>query len=191
VEQHVTQILTEIVTVMLGLWLLSLARKPPTIDTATGCLILRHSWLFRGVGVWTGMALPALAIGLIVAIPVPNLGQLCVILLFLAFALGGIGLLVETLTDRVIVNADGIAARSPWRGWRTLLWEEVVEVSYSHMNKWFVLAGPKRQKIRVSIYLVGIRSFLAILQEKVERKRYVKAEKGFAELGLSAPSPHK
>jgi hypothetical protein len=135
-----------------------------------------------------GLGAPSLLAGLLLYAPPQTLGQWCVFALFSAFTLSMVYLLVETLTVRVILGAEGLAARSPWRGWRTLLWEEIVEVSYSPTNGWFVLTGPQREKIRVSILLVGIRSFVGTVQERVARERCAKADQGFAEVKQTLPS---
>src|SRR5438093_1094072 len=123
--EHIKQVLIHLLSAVVLVWVLSQARKPPKVDIASGCLILKHGWLLRGPGLFSGLALPPLAIGGVLGLPVQTLAQFCVLaLISCGMALSGVYLLVETMTVRVILGADGITARSPWRGWRTFLWEE-------------------------------------------------------------------
>ena len=46
---------------------------------------------------------------------------------------------------------------SPWRKRREWRWDEIERVSYSRLNRWLILYGPRHETIRAAFALAGIR----------------------------------
>jgi hypothetical protein len=78
--------------------------------------------------------------------------------------LGGL-LLLETERACIYLTDDAIVGYSPWRLRRDIRWDEIHQVSYSALNRWFVIVGPTGV-IRASRSLVGLPALLAELQKR-------------------------
>jgi len=97
--------------------------------------------------------------------------------------LGGL-LLLETEKVRLYVAGDRLVGLSPWRRRREIAWHDVQDVSYSRLNRWFVITGPGGRRIRASRSLVGLPVLLAAIREKVPADRW-KEVRGLLEQSLS------
>lgn len=161
-------------------WLFLAARRPVLPQPGTGAIFLRYSTPLRVFAWLTALGIPALLVGVMIYLPLrdPNAPFLAGSLM-LSFGLIGGLLLLETERTRITLTEEGIHSVSPWRGVREFPWKQVGDVSFSILNRWFILTDLQGQKIRVSCFLVGIRTFVAKLKEHVPPEKYVRAQRGF------------
>jgi hypothetical protein len=155
---------------------MALARRPAQIHRPTGAAVLVYNWMFRGLAL--------LGVGLVVSLTVATLLEPRVrvgeTLVFASiFLLLTLAFLLETFQVRVVMTSEGVLSWSPWRRRRSLTWSDVTETRYSEICRWFVLVGRDGTKIRVSVYLVGIREFIDAVREHLAPVAYEKATSGF------------
>jgi hypothetical protein len=171
-----------IVAAVLGFfaWAVASARKPAKVDPVTGATVLHYSWVLRGLGLVASFAMPLLISVLLFVIPIRNPTDP-----FIAaglagfFILLGFPLLLETMCVRVDVSEDGIRKASPWHRARELHWDEIEEVTHSQAWGAFIFLGPRRQRIRVSLLIAGVRELVEAMRRHLDRDRYAEAERGF------------
>jgi hypothetical protein len=84
--------------------------------------------------------------------------------------LGGL-LLLETARVRLYLTEDALIGDSPWRRRRTIRWQEVENVTYSPLNRWFTVIGPGGRAIRASRSLAGLSDLLEMLKTRVPPER--------------------
>lgn len=161
-------------------WLFLAARRPALPQPGTDAIHLRYSTPLRVFAWVTALGIPALLVVVMVYLPLRRpFNPWSAGALLLAFGILGGLLLLETEKVCISLTDQGIRGTSPWRGPREFPWNQVQDVSYSLLNRWFVLTSLQGQKIRVSCFLVGIRTFVAKLKQHVPPEKYVRAERGF------------
>jgi hypothetical protein len=164
--------------------LATLAKRPPKLDPKSRTIVLEHSWLLKGLGLVAGLGMPLLVLVLVLVIGFKKPSDaLAAGGLLLFFGLLGGWLLLESMGVRVLLSEEGIEGRSPWRGTRFIPWDEVKEVKFSQAMSWFVVVGRRRDKVRVSMLLVGTQYFVEAVKEYLDPERYEKAESGFDKVG--------
>jgi hypothetical protein len=68
---------------------------------------------------------------------------------------------------RIELDAQGIAGRTAFRGYRAMTWCSVENVGFSHNFSWFALRDRRGGTLRVSTMLQGHRVFVAALETHV------------------------
>ena len=150
-------ILIAAAVVQLALWLV-LAGRYKTPTAAPGSIVLQYGWKMRFFGLCIAFVIPMLMIVLFAVTPARHAARtipIGITLLMLGFVGGA--LLVETQGVYLILSKTGIAGVSPWRRRHEWRWDEVERVSYSRLNRWLILQGPRQERIRSAFVLVGIR----------------------------------
>ena len=79
------------------------------------------------------------------------------------FGLFGIYGWAELFGTRGEFDASGIRFQSLFGGKRKFSWGELRALEYSESMHWYVLTFRNQQKIRVSIYMLGVRELLAVV----------------------------
>lgn len=80
-------------------------------------------------------------------------------------------LLIEVERTHFAITEDSIIRQSPWTGKCAVAWNEVTRISYSPLNRWFIVTAGTRT-IRISRHLSGIPEFVRIAQRKLATDRY-------------------
>ena len=136
-------------------------RTPPLIDPLTAARVARYPAVNRCVG-WALFGLCAAGAGLL-TYKVPQHARLATALCSGAL-LAAVLAMVLDFTRVSLMWADNIVIfTSPWRGERTLRWEEVVEVKFSGAAGWFVVRTRTGLTIRPAMMLGGLEEFFAEL----------------------------
>jgi hypothetical protein len=172
---------------LLGLALRA-TRRPPPVDAASGAVVLRYHFLIRALSVPVALFPLALVVLLFVFPPKDRAEVLAAAGVLVGFTLAGAFLLLETWLFRVIVTDQEVIRHSPWRRPVLIPWDEVVEVSYSRLNSWFVLTASDGRKVRVAQLLSGVPTFAARVQRHLRPEVYADARAGFEALGVPADS---
>ena len=136
-------------------------RTPPSIVMLTGARLARYPVATRRVG-WGLLVLTA-AVGALLTYKVPAHMRL-------GFAIGTgafIAMVLAMVADFTLVSLtwtdQGAVFTSPWRGTRTLRWEEVAEVTFAGAAGWFVVRTRDAMTIRPAMMLGGLEEFFAEL----------------------------
>jgi hypothetical protein len=166
------------VPVVLGLGLAA-ARRPARLDPTLGAMILRHSWVYKGLGIaalGTFLFL-FIAVSIQQGIQVPS--DLIPMAIILGFAfIGGLTVLDGFRTQVALVD-EGIISFTPWRGTRSFQWNEIEKVTFSYICGWFTITGSGRRRIRVNMMMVGIGDLANSIRRRLPPERYRNAERGF------------
>ena len=93
---------------------------------------------------------------------------------FLVFGIVSALLLIEVTCVQIVVSEEGLTRFSPWSKPVTLKWIEVERVSYSPLNRWFIVEGAGHT-IRVSRHLADIDVFAQTLRRKLAAERWATA----------------
>jgi hypothetical protein len=82
-------------------------------------------------------------------------------------ALAGCALYIflEVFLVRVEFDESFIYPFSPWRGRRRIPWSDISSLSYSEINRWYVIRTRSHGTLRISTFLSGIASFVERLNE--------------------------
>jgi hypothetical protein len=150
----------------LGL-LLMLARKgKPAEETADG-FTLRHSPLLRLFSIAALFGGEAL-VGFWVTLAPPKNMELAWGLAFAALVIAALGfaLMWEAYRWRLTVNNAGLDCRSPWKPPRKAAWSEVMRVTYSSMNGWYIVQF-HHGSFCVPAIVPGVTRFLAECQKRI------------------------
>ncbi len=163
--------------VQFALWLVVCGRYHAPV-AAPGTAVLRYGPKLRVLGLCIAFAIPALLVLLLVATPVRSLRNLIPLGgTFLTLGFVGGSLLLETQAVYLLVSDSGLVSFSPWRRRREWRWEEIEQVSFSRLNYWLILDGPRREKIRVSLLLCGSGDFARALLRHVSGMKLARARK--------------
>jgi hypothetical protein len=189
VDLKLTALLVPVgVFTFLGLltWAACLGR--PRAAPATDTLVLRHSLWLRGFALFSGFGIPLGITVLVFVFPPKDTGDLGAILgVFCLFAFLSAPLLWESLRYALVVSPDGLACYSPWRGRAFVAWEEVVEVTYSQGNGWFVVHADDGYRFRVPVLVPGVTRFLAECERHLSLPALMKAAQGYRALRRPLP----
>jgi hypothetical protein len=155
------------------------ARRPALTEPTTGATILRQSWVYKGLAI-AGFGLFLVIFFDVLTRPgirIPND-------LWPTFVIFGIALVcglmvLDGFRTQIALHEEGVISYTPWRGTRSFRWSEIEKVTFSYMGGWFTITGPNRRKIRVSMWMVGIRSLADSIRRHLPPERYRKAQGGF------------
>ena len=136
-------------------------------------MVLRYSWFLRTFGFAIGILVPAF---FILVVPVRTAAEVALefILLAVSILFGGY-YFIESMALRITVTQEGINSISPWRKPRFIRWNDIQEIVFSKANGLIIVIGPVGEKIRVSLFLIGIRDFLQEIETRVPASRCDKA----------------
>lgn len=178
-------ILIAVAVVQLALWLV-LAGRYKTPAAAPGTVVLHYGWKVRFLGLCNAFAFPMLLIVLFAVTPGRQATRTVPIGITL-LALGCIGgaLLVETQGVYLILTEASIASVSPWRRRREWRWDEIERVTYSRLNRWLILHGPRRETIRAAFVLVNFRELAQAILRQVSGVKSAPARKVLDRLAQS------
>jgi hypothetical protein len=84
----------------------------------------------------------------------------------LGFLLLVLPLHLEFFGVRVVFDASGMRARSPWRPKRLIPWSAVTRVWYSPMLRWYVVQTAGLGRLRLHDYLSGTDALLSELERR-------------------------
>lgn len=160
-------------------------RPRPAPDAST--LLLRYRLLFRWFAYAIAFGIPA---GLTVAVYLhpPRAEERWLVLgLYLLFGALTLPLVWEASRYYLFVTSEHLEARSAWRGTRVLAWDDVDGLSYSPINSWFVFSAANGEKLRVSAYVGGLKSLLAVAETHLPPVALKGARSGYARLGRTFP----
>lgn len=137
-------------------WLARSARGEASIDPATGGRRLGYGLPLPLVGLFLGLIVPTtiMALGFSL-LPLNGVESILLLIAALMLFLGGGFLFLEGVGVRLVLTPDRLISSTPWRSRRELRWSEIDEVSYSLVNYWLIIRGPKTT-IRASLFLQGI-----------------------------------
>lgn len=154
------------------MWLLSrtAAREP---DVEGDAAVLRHGWGTTVLGVISlgvgGLMLAGLLAGWGTGQPLADV--LLMAGVGAAFGVAGLWFLGSARTETVWLTADGVVGRSGFgRRLTSLQWHEVEQVQFSRIVGYVTLAGPGRQRVRVSMQVRGADDFMRVVERKVRVK---------------------
>jgi hypothetical protein len=160
-------------------WLF-LALRGPALAAPAGGVVLRYRSFLRVFAWVVALGIPALVIFLMVRVPVRDTADpWWAGALMLGFGVLDGLLLLETERTEVALSEQGIKGVSPWRGQREFSWGQVGEVSFSGLNRWFVVRDLHGSAIRVSLFMDDVRRFVAEVKKHVPADKYVRAQRGF------------
>lgn len=165
---------------MVLLWLFLAMRRAPETPSVPDVVVLRYGAFLKMFAWIIALGIPGLLIWVMMQVPLrsPH-GPLIVGGGVLGLAILGGLLLIETARVRIAVTDEGIQSASPWRRERVIPWQQVSKVSFSMLNRWFLVTSIHGTTIRVSVFLKGVREFAARLKQRLPPERYAGAERGF------------
>lgn len=175
-------------TVVLGtfsLFVFRLATRPGKYVPELDAVVLTFNWLIKGTGIFFVLAGIVFwgGITLIEWWQRPqNLktGELLLVALFMVCTSGfGEYMLLDAMRTQIALTDAGIVRDTPWSGMKSLRWDQVERVTFSHMSGWFVLRAANHPSIRVSFAITGIGDFEAMLRRKLTPQQLKAAEAGF------------
>jgi hypothetical protein len=177
-ENALVHILTALGVAVFGALALRAAKRPPTFDERAQAVVLRHGTPIKVLAL-ISLVLPIPGIVLMIQGPA-NIAEtwLCVGYIWCFGLLAGYAML-EAFQTKIMLVPEGIIIFTAWTGIKSIAWRDIQEITFSGANKWFVIKGPDRRKIRVSIFLVGIAEFETIVRSQLPPERFRKAEVGF------------
>jgi hypothetical protein len=156
------------------------SKRPPAISADGNRVTLKAHWLYSGIGyVSIGLALLILTsaweqlsrdtearktVGLLVGI-------------FTCF----VGEFAHDSRSRVTLTPSAIEAISAWRGSIVIAWKDVESISYSSINRWFVIRSNSGTTIRISAMFIGIQAFVAQTKLRLPSAVYGASFKSIAE----------
>lgn len=94
----------------------------------------------------------------------------------LAIILLTIPLPLELLFTKYTLDDEGIERLSLLRGRRHFSWFEVMSISFSNDNHWFIISSSKK-KLRLHYALVGMRDFARIVVSHVPEEKWTEAKR--------------
>jgi hypothetical protein len=162
------------------IWLF-LATRGVRQTAPTGGVVLRYRAFLRIFAWVAALGIPALALVLMVRAPVREGADpwWAGALMLLAGVVGGL-LLLETERTEIVLDETGLRGVNAWRGERSIAWGQVADVSFSGLNRWFVVRGLRGETIRVSAFMGDMHVFRETIRKHVPQDRYAKALRGFA-----------
>jgi hypothetical protein len=163
---------------MFAVWLVVALRRrklPPAVNVIGA---LHYGRWLRLFGLIVALSIPGLMAYVVWYFRWVDISHLIIagVSLFAMSVLGGV-LLLEAERVRLLITDKGLIGISPWRRKREVLWQEVDSVTYSPLNRWFVITGPGRRKIRASRSLVGIENLLKAVKANVPPPRYAPVQR--------------
>ncbi len=153
--------------VQLALWLV-LAGRYQAPAPAPGTVVLNYGWKLRFLGLCIAFAIPMLMILMFAVNPMRHTQRALPFGLTI-LALGFVGgvLMVETQAVYLVVSDATIVGISPWRRRREWRWDQIERVTFSRLNRWLILHGPRGETIRAALALVGIRDLAQAILRRV------------------------
>lgn len=159
---------------------LYLSRPTTTLSVKQGDTLLRYSVFLRVVA-WVLALVPLTLLVWIMGtfrFQSPERAALVAGGLLSLSVLSGL-LLLEAARVRIVLSKEGITSESPWRRVRTIPWNQVVDVSFSALNRWFIVRSVQGEVIRVSVFLNQLDEFIAKVKQHLPAERYTLATRGF------------
>ena len=170
-------ILVAAAVVQLALWLM-LAGRYRIPAAAPGSTVLSYGWKWRFLALCLAFGIPMVSIVAAVLTPPQIRAALAPIgLLLIISGLAAGATMIETQGVYLILTDAGILGVSPWRSRREWRWHEIERVSYSRLNRWLVLTGPRQETIRAPFFLVGIRNLAQAVIKNVPGPKCAPARK--------------
>jgi len=171
--------------VALMVWAGQQGRPRPRAGPHT--LLLRYNALFRGFTYLAAIGIPVGLTAVLYFHPPRGIQRWYVLSLYLGIAAVTMPLVWEASRYYLFVNPDGLEGRSPWWGSRFLAWDDIQEVRYSTMNSCFVFRATNGDKIGVSGFVGGLKSLLALVEQRLPPTALKKARTGYEKLGRPFP----
>jgi hypothetical protein len=156
---------------MIFFWLAYALTGPRKIDQPGILQVLHYGPIVRTAALMLATAPPVLMACVVLLLPWRNAMMLTfagVSFLTLS-ALGGL-LLFEVEGVQIALTEGGLIRFPRWGNPVTVPWMDVEHVSYSRLNRWFVV-HTVQGSVKVSRHLVGIAAFVAIARRKVGGER--------------------
>src|SRR5262245_18620957 len=175
----------------LGLMVWAARRGRPRPGDQAHTLRFRHNTLFRWFVYVSTFGIPIGLTALVIAIPPRGEEVAYVVAAYAMFAALSLPLFWEASRYLLLVSADGLACRSPWRGWRSIEWDDVSDVTFSPTSAWFVFLGPDGRKIRVHLFVSGVSELLKLVELRVHPDRLRGARPGYERVGRPFPRHHE
>jgi hypothetical protein len=146
---------------------------PPAIKRESSTTTIRYTFWVRCFYLFGSFAIP-LGLTLLAIVNRPREDEMWC--LFLSYALYGIlNLPMWWIVTRwgVTISERGLECRSPWRRRRFVTWDEIVDVTYGEVGKWYILRTRDGYRFRVPQQMIpGVHDFLqAVSQHRPEAVR--------------------
>lgn len=182
---------------MIGLgliWLMVVVARrsqPYRVEPEVGRTHYRHGVLLRIFAVFSLFGSEALILGWILIAPPPP--EFLKYTILAGFLLGIVGMLLvwEAYRFHLTTTPTTLTVRSPWRGNLSSEWSQVVRLSYSQSNAWFVLHIADGRTFRVSVVVGGIQSFLAECEKHLPESARTESKPGYRWVGRAWPMAGK
>lgn len=156
-------------------WLTYALTGPRKLKQADILHVLQYGWMLRTGALILALAPPVLMACFVVLVRWQNTGTLALAgIAFLATSVVGGLLLFEVEGIQIALTEEGVTRYARWGTPICVKWVDVERVSYSRLNRWFIIASVLRS-IKVSRHLVGIAAFAAIVRRKVGAERCASA----------------
>ena len=172
----ITSSLSHLVTAMiLSIAFYIAARARPKSDPVTGLRVVEYPMVIKALG-WATM----IAFGGLVFLIVRSAGLTrappSVVVLFGVMLIVSACMVLEFSATRTAWTEHEIVSSSPWTGEKRVLWTDIVKVTYSPLNQWFVIKSRSGVKIRLHTLLGGLVFLLRDLRIRLSPDVYTRAE---------------
>ncbi|HEX3147037.1 MAG TPA: hypothetical protein VHR66_03085 [Gemmataceae bacterium] len=172
----------------LALLVAALARQGrPRPLPGRGDLLFRHNSLFRWVTLLAALGLPMGLTALLFLYPPQKSEIPYFVCIYLVFALVTLPFVWEAGRYYLLVTANGLECRSPWRGSRTIAWTDLQSMSFSLVNAWFEFESEDGDRIRVHSFVAGLNNLLAAVEAQIPARSLKSARSGYARVGRPFP----
>ncbi|HJZ90535.1 MAG TPA: hypothetical protein VKE40_06650 [Gemmataceae bacterium] len=172
---------------LLGFMAWAARRGRPRPGDGAHTLRFRHNAVFRLLAYLATFGIPIGLTALVIAIPPRGEEVGYVVAAYALFAALSLPLFWEASRYCILVSPGGLACRSPWRGWRSIAWDDVRDVSFSNLNGWFVFRDRAGEKIRVHLFVSGVNELLKLVELRVPPDRMAAAKPGYDRVGRPFP----
>jgi hypothetical protein len=154
-------------------------RKQALRDDLTGEMILSYGLMMR----LFSLLMPGFFLILIVAIlateGIAKPGNTPLVIGLAAIALLASFPVLEAFGVSIRLGDQSIIGCAPWRLPRTIDWNDIQSIKYSHSMKWFLIEDANGSKIRVSILISGLGDFATEIRNRLQPAIYQQAKPGF------------
>ena len=159
----------------------------PRLAPGARDLLFRHNSLFRSITFLAAFGLPIGLTAVLLLYPPQRAEVPYFVAVYLIFAALTLPFVWEAGRYYLLVTSTGREGRAPWRGSRSIAWDDLSAMGYSGVNAWFEFQSEDGDRIRVHSFVAGLNDLLATVEARVPSRALKGARSGYARVGRPFP----